>query len=233
MTTTMGKVYGANLLSAIEKSGIDQQTICFDLRIDPALMSKVVKGKLDPPRDWFSERVASHPALCLSFDVLKEWEAIARMIVLLGVYGGLRREEMVDLQLDNVKLADGVIKVVDGKGRKNRDVGMMPILVEQVEAYIAKHRGKFGPGAFLLDAQGVALDNRTLNRRLKRLADKAGIDITPHGLRVTMATWLEDSGMPITYTQSLLGHSSLETTRHYIKTSSAKVTNALRGHRFR
>lgn len=75
----MGKLYGANLLAAIEKSGVEQQTICFDLRIDPALMSKIIKGKLDPPRDWFSERIASHKALNLSLDALKEWEAIDKL----------------------------------------------------------------------------------------------------------------------------------------------------------
>lgn len=77
--TIMGKVYGAKLQAAIEKSGIPQKDICFDLRIDPALMSKVIRGTLDPPKEWFSESISKHPALSLRVETLKEWEAIDKL----------------------------------------------------------------------------------------------------------------------------------------------------------
>ena len=163
-------------------------------------------------------------------------KAVNRMIVMLAAYAGLRREEICDLELGQVSLADGVIQVVDGKGYKNREVGIQPRLASNIADWIDTYRLKINTTskAFLVDDTGKPLDRRCLNRRIKRLADAAkkaevlAVDITPHGLRRTFATVLEEQGMPLSMLKNQLGHSDLKVTQSYLISDNRRAIDWLR-----
>ena len=154
---------------------------------------------------------------------------LTNMIIMLMGMAGLRREEVVDLRIQDVDLAYGVLSVVDGKGHKNRDVGILPALASAIQDWLAKWRPPAMPSASLLVTNTEApVTKSTINKRIKRLSVSSGIEITPHGLRRTCATMLENRGMPLSMVQMMLGHEDIKTTQGYIMSDKKKMLDWLR-----
>ncbi len=65
---------------------------------------------------------------------------------------------------------------------------------------------------------------------LKRISKRAGIHLTSHALRRTFATLSLKAGMNLIHLQGLMGHSSIEMTRHYVKTLDEDLLNAHQEH---
>lgn len=144
-----------------------------------------------------------------AFDAL-----LNKTMVYFFAFAGLRRAELIRLKIKDINIEAGRI-FVHGKGDKNRVVGIPPILAEQIEVWLL-HRQNV-PHDFLLHiASGNPLRPEIINHRMKALADRADLKITPHGLRHTFATILEASGTSWSTIQSLLGHSSPEVTKIYV-----------------
>ncbi|HEY9745423.1 MAG TPA: site-specific integrase [Oculatellaceae cyanobacterium] len=153
---------------------------------------------------------------------------LTRMILCLGYHTGLRNSEMCSLLLEDVLLKVGVIRVVLGKGDKNRVVGIRPELEEEIKAYLAK-RPKTKCKNFLVQEHGTPLNKKTLGRRVRNLGRKAGIEITPHGLRRSLITQLLLEGVPAVKVQKIAGHSHLETTELYDMSADEDALDVLRG----
>jgi hypothetical protein len=101
--------------------------------------------------------------------------------------------------------------------------GEAPLLVGgTVLAYVLSRRvlGERLPAILPALVAGLALaalTPRTIQRRLKKYGEKAGVDVSPHKLRHTMATRLLNQGMPIHSLQKLLGHEHLNATQIYAR----------------
>jgi integrase/recombinase XerD len=133
---------------------------------------------------------------------------------------GLRVSELVGLQLPNVNLNQGVLRVV-GKGNKERLVPLGEEAARWLSSYLDSARPELMKGATAPDVfvtgRRSGMTRQSFWLRVKRHALEAGIDrpISPHGLRHSFATHLLNHGADLRVVQLLLGHSDLSTTQIY------------------
>ena len=136
---------------------------------------------------------------------------------------GLRASELTGLNLEDVSLADGIVRVL-GKGRKERLVPVGDIALGALKDYIAARVGK-QCGPLFLNSRGGRLTSRSLGRIVFKYTQMAAIHkhVSPHSLRHAFATHLLDMGANIRDIQELLGHSHLSTTAKYTHLSLDKL----------
>jgi site-specific recombinase XerD len=134
---------------------------------------------------------------------------------------GLRISEALALELRDVDLQAGTLRVRHGKGDKSRTVGVD----EQTAAMLARwldRRRRLGPGArapIFCTLAGGRVDPSYVRHLLPRLARKAGISrrVHAHGLRHTYASELARERTPINVIRDALGHTSLAVTDRYLR----------------
>ena len=138
------------------------------------------------------------------------------------LYGcGARISEAVGLDLDELDLEQGVVRLV-GKGSKERVVPVGSYAREAVQGYLVRARpalaaaGKGSPALFL-NSRGGRLSRQSAWTALRAAARRAGItrEVSPHTLRHSFATHLLDGGADVRVVQELLGHASVTTTQVY------------------
>jgi len=145
-------------------------------------------------------------------------------------YGcGLRRSEGVALNLGDVLFGEGLLRVREGKGQKERYVPMSEGVERDLLAYLRHGRPQLvstaAPDtdtptteALLVSRRRSRITGQSLLLRVKRLAERAGLDpeeIRLHTLRHAIATHLLAGEMPIEEIRRFLGHRSLESTQIY------------------
>jgi integrase/recombinase XerD len=146
-------------------------------------------------------------------------------------YGaGLRAAEVVSLKVADIDSTRMVIRVEQGKGRKDRYVMLSEHLLELLRAYwkAARPQGWLFPGRDPVQP----LTTRQLNRACHAAAQAAGIDkrVSLHTLRHSFATHLLEQKTDIRVIQALLGHKKLDTTALYTRVaikSLGEVTSPL------
>jgi integrase/recombinase XerC len=133
---------------------------------------------------------------------------------------GLRVGEMASLDLDDVDLAGGLVRVL-GKGNKERIVPFgrkaKASLLAWLSASEPLRRGDGDENALFLNLRGTRLTDRSARRILDRrmLEASNAAHISPHALRHTFATHMLGAGADLRAIQELLGHASLSTTQRY------------------
>jgi integrase/recombinase XerD len=137
------------------------------------------------------------------------------------LYGaGLRISELVGLDVDDVDLEEGSVKVM-GKGSKERVVPLGRYANRSISAYLTRARPSLARersgSALFLNQRGGRLTRQGADRVLKMAAHGAGLKkrVTPHMLRHSFATHLLEGGADVRVVQELLGHASLSTTQIY------------------
>jgi integrase len=130
---------------------------------------------------------------------------------------GLRCAEALALELRDLELDQGYLRVRHGKGDRARVVGLDPGAVGTLEVWLRK-RGNPGTPLLFSTWTGRPLQTSHVRRLLKVLGRKAGIAkrVHPHGLRHTHAAELATEGIPMTLIQKQLGHASLAVTSRYL-----------------
>lgn len=154
----------------------------------------------------------------------------AEAIIATALLTGLRRMELVRLEIGDVNLDAGVLRVRHGKGDRDREVPIVPRLVEVLRAYMAA-RGR------LLDGQecdrvfvgnGGVLHPKMLYRIVRQRCKKfLGRTYTPHQLRHSFASRLREGGADLQLIQEALGHESIVTTQIYSSLATASRRIAL------
>lgn len=141
--------------------------------------------------------------------------------VLETMYGaGLRVSELVGLDVDDVDLEEGSVRVF-GKGAKERDVPLGRYAREAISAYLSRARPDLATprsrAALFLNRRGGRLTRQTCWSMIRQHARRTGIDkrVTPHTLRHSFATHLLEGGADVRVVQELLGHASVATTQVY------------------
>lgn len=153
------------------------------------------------------------------------------------MYGaGLRVSELVGLELGQVNLRQGVLRVT-GKGSKERVVPIGQEAMHWLERYLARARPLLARHAvrlpLFLSRRGAPMSRQSFWQQVKRLALQAGIEpaqVTPHGLRHAFATHLLNHGADLRSLQMLLGHSSLSTTQIYTEVAKERLQHLHREH---
>ena len=142
---------------------------------------------------------------------------------------GLRVSELISLDILNINLRQGVIRVI-GKGEKERLVPMGEEALHWIERYINKSRPNFIKAdnkitELFLSKRGKAMTRQTFWYRLKEYAQLASInkELSPHTLRHAFATHLINHGADLRTVQLLLGHSSLSTTQIYTEVARHRM----------
>jgi integrase/recombinase XerC len=147
-----------------------------------------------------------------------------RAILELLYSSGLRVGELVGLNLNQLDMDIGIVKVM-GKGRKERIVPVGKKAVEALEVYLKERRLLNGDVPLFVNSRGGRLTTRSVGRLIKKYIKRSGIfrRISPHSLRHSFATHLLDAGADIREIQEMLGHASLSTTQRYIHLSMGKL----------
>ena len=135
---------------------------------------------------------------------------------------GLRVSEIVQLKLIHVRLNEGVIHIVGGKGNKERLVPFGVQAGKWIEQYLQESRpsileGKASDYLFIGRHTGHGLTRQAFWYLIKRYALQAGIQVhlSPHTLRHAFATHLLNHGADLRVVQLLLGHADISTTQIY------------------
>jgi site-specific recombinase XerD len=133
-------------------------------------------------------------------------------------YGcGLRVSEIVHLKVSDIDSARMLIRVEQGKGRKDRYVMLSPDLLELLRRWwrAARPQGWLFPGR----DPGQPITSRQLDRACKAAAATAALDkrVSMHTLRHSFATHLLERRTDIRVIQVLLGHKKLDTTARYTR----------------
>jgi integrase/recombinase XerD len=146
-----------------------------------------------------------------------------RVILTVCCATGLRISEAVRLTPAAIDSQRTVIRVEQGKGRKDRYVMLPPKLLEMLREYWRRTH----PGQWLFpgDRPGRPICPLTINHTCREVRQQCGIGkpVTPHALRHAFAVHLLEAGTDLRTIQLLLGHRNLGTTARYLMIATSKV----------
>jgi len=161
----------------------------------------------------------------------EESTARDRAIVALLLFTGLRLSEAAALQLADVRISarKGVVVVRSGKGDAYRKVELNALVRGMLDEWIAERAKIAEPGEtrFFVSRSGRALSSRSIDLAVRRVARRAGLELSAHVLRHTFVTGLVRAGHDLVLVAELAGHRRLETTRRYRLPSEADREKAV------
>jgi integrase/recombinase XerC len=148
-----------------------------------------------------------------------------RAIVVLLLYTALRLSELVALDVGDARISarKGLLVVRSGKGDQYREVPLNRPVRAALEAWlrIRAKRVDAGELALFVGPQGRRLSARAVDLLIRKVAARAGLQLSAHVLRHTCVTNLVRGGNDIVLVAELAGHRRLETTRRYSLPSAA------------
>jgi len=176
--------------------------------------------------------------LVLSRDEVRHLLAMAPSLKLRAMlslaYGcGLRAGEVVRLKVGDIDSAQGIIRIVQSKGRKDRNVMLPAEVLGLLRAWWTERPAHKDAGVPLADrwlfpsrVGRRCLTTRQFARLFRATAAAAGITkpVTLHTLRHSFATHLLERGVDIRVIQALLGHAKLETTAGYTRVATGMIS---------
>jgi integrase/recombinase XerD len=146
-----------------------------------------------------------------------------RAILMTAYAAGLRISEVVALRLDDIDSQRMILRVRQGKGRRDRNVMLSPRLLALLRQYwkVARPTEWLFPG----EIPGQPITVGSVHRICVQAARAAGLGkhVTIHTLRHSFATHLLEAGTDIRTIQVLLGHRNLKTTAVYTHVSPTAV----------
>jgi len=164
-----------------------------------------------------------------------------RAILELFYASGLRLSELAGLDIDDVNLPGGMVRVL-GKGGKQRLVPFNAATATAIRAYLgdrqqmieqqgagrASARSREHP--LFVNYRGTRLSPRSIDRLVRRYARSSGVrpGISPHALRHSFATHLLQRGADLRAIQEMLGHARLSTTQRYTHVNTAQLLQVYR-----
>ncbi|MHA1206197.1 MAG: site-specific tyrosine recombinase/integron integrase [Candidatus Hodarchaeales archaeon] len=147
--------------------------------------------------------------------------------VLYLLYGtGMRVSELSDLNIENLDLKNRLIRIIEGKGNKDRIIPLPDLIIPIIEKYLHARRDDIESSALILNRSGKRLTSRSIQRLVKKYKEQVNLQekkVTPHTLRHAFATHLLANSVDIRVIQELLGHASLSTTQLYTHVSLAHL----------
>jgi site-specific recombinase XerD len=156
--------------------------------------------------------------------ILEAHQNVKHRTMLSLIYAcGLRRGELLNLKPRDIDPSRGMLRVNQGKGKKDRLVPVGKKMLDLLEEYRRYEK----PTEYLFEGQiaGGQYNERSLQQVLKQALKKANIElpVTLHWLRHSYATHLLESGTDLRYIQELLGHNSSRTTEIYTHVSQKSL----------
>lgn len=149
--------------------------------------------------------------------VLRTCDLREKALILFMIDSGLRRQEVCNLNIGDVDPQTGAVRVIQGKGKKDRLAAIGSTTRHTLLAYLDTAPNKDPKSPLFQTVNGKRFTGDGIQSLFRRLSRKVGFKVTAHMLRRSFATFALRLGMDIVSLQALLGHSSIETTRHYIQ----------------
>lgn len=137
-----------------------------------------------------------------------------KVILSLLYSAGLRVSELINLKWSHIDRSRMIINVIEGKGKKDRQVGLSKEIIPLLEDYYRKYRTK----EYVLAGQfSDQYSSTSVNLVIKQLAKKAGIKkrVYTHLIRHCTFTHMVEQGTDINLIQRLAGHANVKTTAIY------------------
>ena len=141
-----------------------------------------------------------------------------RCLICIAYGAGLRASEVVAIKVKDIDRERMVLRIIDGKGGRDRAAKLSPMMLEEMVAWWLVMK----PKVWLFPSrQAKAGHDRVSARQFSRICESAGIaagierNVHPHMLRHAFATHLLDQGADVRTIQVLLGHAKLSTTAIY------------------
>lgn len=132
---------------------------------------------------------------------------------------GIRVTELIDLNLEDLSLEQGVIKC--GGSKKTRAIPLYAGAIKALRAYLREARALMisdpSEKALFVNINGVRMSRQGFWKIIKHYQASAHIDkdITPHTLRHSLAVHMLENGADLSFVQELMGHSDISSTQMY------------------
>ena len=187
----------------------------------------IYKAEFIVPSAFYPRKEFRLPDILTQEQVLKVLETAtnSKHKLLVGLfYGtGMRMSELKNLQMKEIDRENSQIKVIAGKGSRDRFTLLPKQLLGDMEAYYRQYR----PKIYLFEGQspGKPMNERSIQHALRQCMKLAGLEqykFSAHSLRHSFATHLLDQGNDIHTIKELLGHSKIETTMIYLHLQKKK-----------
>ncbi len=195
--------------------------------IDADMADKMIPPKV-PKRlpAYMKEKEMDHLRELIVLDETDFPSVRNRLVALMLYHTGMRRSELVGLNLEDVDMVSGILKVT-GKGNKERRIPLTKQLVIYLKSYLELRKTTF-PGseqALFLTDKGSRIYPKMVYLIVRRVLSTVSSQEkrSPHVLRHTFATHLLNGGADLNAIKELLGHSSLAATQVYTHNSIAKL----------
>ena len=149
-----------------------------------------------------------------------------RAMFMLMLRCGLRVEEVAKLTMAALDLPRSQLFVYEGKGVKDRVVYLSNDAYKTLVHYLEARPSSRAKKVFLIEKgrfKGKPIQVRGIQHRMQHYAEKAGLKVSCHQLRHTMATQLLNADADLVTIQDLLGHTRIKTTQRYCRVSNLKV----------
>ena len=152
----------------------------------------------------------------------------SKAIITMLASTGMRISELINLTIDQYHNDPIIIK---GKGDKERVVYITADTRDIVNQYLETRNSNTQYSNLFLSSWGCPMQSNNVSIMLKNTAKKAGLEnwesISNHWLRTAAATMQSEAGQPIEVIQEMLGHSSINTTRRYVKIADKRLQQAM------
>lgn len=143
-----------------------------------------------------------------------------RAILLLLLDTGLRASELCDLKVEDLDSRNNRVFVQHGKGMKERLLPFSSRTGQMIWRYLAARENYEPEDPLFLSKLGRSLSRTKLSEMLRSIGNRAGVsNVYPHRFRHTFAIQYLRNGGDVYTLQSMLGHSTLETVKIYLKLS--------------
>ena len=154
-------------------------------------------------------------------------------------YGcGLRASELAAVNVQDIKLRDGILIVPKGKGNKRRTIPLSSGVKENLKNYYYQERSRLVADpeevAFMVHRKGKRMQGYTWNKYLKRIIERTenptiqSKGVSLHSLRHSIATHLLENGIAVEQVRLFLGHSQLETTETYTRVNQEQLKQLIK-----
>lgn len=208
---------------------------------DPTHLLESPKGERSLPHSLNEQQIDN---LLLAPDISSDLGLRDRAMLELLYATGLRVSELISLQMSQISLQQGVIRVI-GKGDKERLVPVGEEALDWLVKYyqqsrpqlltkvISKQRQASQSSEVFVTKRGSAMTRQAFWYMVKRYALVAGIPpdyLSPHTLRHAFATHLLNHGADLRVVQMLLGHSDISTTQIYTHVADQRLRDMYKSH---
>jgi site-specific recombinase XerD len=157
-----------------------------------------------------------------------------RAIAIIGTFlhTGIRKQELIDLRLDDINLESNVVTIIAGKGNKDRVIPLSYTLKELLKPYLAQREkiNDKSPYFFVNRDSNNKLSDMVIKRLFDKLKKKTKFNVYSHLLRHTFATLMLQGGCDIFSLSKMMGHSDIKTTTIYLSATTIHLQSQMVKH---